>query len=164
MIRQKEATKEHQREMQADSEASLNRLGQGSGGNSQGGNRPRCRQSSDKRSPSGPQCSRCSHAKHTAGDRCPAMGATCHKCNRNGHFSAQCFSKMVAVVPAGTGDIQEDLGEDQPMFLGSVTSSEETSWSVDLRLKQKTLTFKLDMGAEVTAISEDAHCQIRDQR
>ena len=96
MIRQKEAAKEHQREIQRDSEAYVNRLS--SGGNSQGDFRLRCRQQSDRQPSHGPQCTRCGDAKHAAGDRCPAMGATCHKCNRKGHFSAQCFLKTVAVV------------------------------------------------------------------
>ena len=38
-------------------------------------------------------------AKHKPGDGCPAKTAICHKCKRKGHYSAQCFSKDVAVLP-----------------------------------------------------------------
>ena len=85
--------------------------------------------------------------------------ATCDKCNRKRYFRVQCFSKTVAIISTGAGTARdfEDPYKDQPTFFGSVSSTEKASWSVDLCLKQKTLTFKLDTRAEVTAISEDAY-------
>ena len=43
------------------------------------------------------QCTRCGHGSHNHAD-CPPRDATCHKCQRKGHYSAQCFSKS---VPSG---------------------------------------------------------------
>ena len=95
-----------------------------------------------------PQCRRCGRERHSA-DRCPARNATCHKCNRKGHYSAQCLSKTVA---AAAHELSLDAA-----FLGTVVSKEESSWTIELLLGNKQIPFKLDTGAEVTAISEEAY-------
>ena len=43
-------------------------------------------------------CTHCGRSEHQKGDRCPAKDATCHKCNRKGHYQSQCFSKTVAAT------------------------------------------------------------------
>ena len=95
-----------------------------------------------------PQCKRCGRERHTV-DKCPARSATCHKCNRRGHFSAQCLSKTVA---AATNELSLDAA-----FLGTVTSQQESSWTISLQLQSREIPFKLDTGAEVTAISEETY-------
>ena len=57
---------------------------------------------------------------------------------------AQCFSKTVATASAAPEEKRDQAG-----FLGAVTSSEEASWSVDIRLKRQIVPFKVDSGAEV---------------
>ena len=95
-----------------------------------------------------PQCKRCGQERHPP-DKCPAKSATCHKCNRKGHFSAQCFSKTTA---AATHELSLDMA-----FLGVVTSEQEPSWTTTLLLGNRQTTFKLDTGAEVTAVSEEVY-------
>lgn len=95
-----------------------------------------------------PQCQRCGRDKH-APEKCPARNATCHKCNRKGHFSAQCFSKTAA---ASTNELSLDSA-----FLGTVSSEQEAVWTSTLLLGTKEIPFKLDTGAEVTAISEETY-------
>ena len=99
-----------------------------------------------------PQCTRCGRSKHQKGDRCPAKDATCHKCNRKGHYSSQCFSKTVA---ATTNELSLDTA-----FVGTVRSKQQFSWTTTLLVKGKKVSFKLDTGAEVTAISEETFLQI----
>ena len=53
---------------------------------------------------------------------------------------------------------------DQAGFLGAVTSSEEASWSVDIRLKRQIVPFKMDTGAEVTAINEGTYRSLGEPR
>ena len=158
MIRQKAAAKEHRRELQGDKEAALNRLRRGNGPRTskwkQGGTGGAS--SVDNRSHhnrgGANKCTRCGRNKHHPGDRCPALGATCHQCKKKGHFRAQCFSKTVATVSAAPEENRDQAG-----FLGAVTSSEEASWSVDIRLKRQIVPFKMDTGAEVTAINEGTY-------
>ena len=42
-------------------------------------------------------------------------------------------------------------------FLDTVTSDQESSWTVSLKLQDCELLFKLDMGAEVTAVAEEVY-------
>ena len=95
------------------------------------------------------QCRRCGKQQHQSGEVCPAGGATCHRCNRRGHFQAQCFSKTIAT---STNELSLDTA-----FLGSVDSRQESSWTITLGVENKVIPFKLDTGAEVTVISDTAY-------
>ena len=106
-------------------------------------------QTSYNTSEASPRCTRCGGHRHFGGEKCPAKGAICNKCNRRGHYQAVCFSKTVASV---TTDLGMDIA-----FLGSVNATQKTSWSTTLRLGTKDVFFKLDIGAEVTAISDSLH-------
>ena len=102
-----------------------------------------------------PQCTRCGRDKHQPGDRCPAMGITCNKCNKVGHFGAHCF--WWKKQQAGTVSTVEEGAEEESYFLGSVSVNEASSWSVDIRIKQRVVSVKMDTGAEVTATSGETH-------
>ena len=91
------------------------------------------------------QCTHCGKGQHSR-DKCPAKEATCHRCHRKGHFSTQCFSKSVAEL---SSESHLDTA-----FLDTVSSTEETSWLAKIQLCGQVTEFKLDTGAEVTAISE----------
>ena len=95
-------------------------------------------------------CTRCGKQKHDKGARCPAKDAICHKCNRKGHYSSQCFSKTVATV--NTTELNLDTA-----FLGTVRANPGSLWTTKLLLNQVEISFKLDTGAEVTAISEETY-------
>ena len=47
-----------------------------------------------------------------------------------------------------------EAGPLEEAFLGTVTSSKDQAWSVNVRLQGKKILFKMDTGAEVTVISE----------
>ena len=91
------------------------------------------------------QC-KCFGKDHLLGERWPAKAATCYKCNRKGHFSSQCFSKTVAASA-------EELSLDTA-FLRVLNSGKISPWTVTLKLQGMNTHFKMDTGAEVTAISE----------
>lgn len=97
------------------------------------------------------KCSRCGKEQHPR-EKCPAKEATCHGCGRKGHYSSQCYSKTVAEIKAG-GDIDT-------MFLDTISSDERSCWRTTINLNGVQVSFKLDTGAEVTAISEEAYQQI----
>ena len=96
------------------------------------------------------QCTRCGYSKHKG----PASTATCHKCNRRGHFSVKCFSKTVALVTS------TEEGGLETAFLNVMSSQQGTPWISRIQLEGKTVRFKLDTGADVTAISTEAHQHI----
>ena len=95
-------------------------------------------------------CTRCGKQKHDKGVRCPAKDAICRKCNRKGHYNSQCFSKTVATV--SSSELNLDTA-----FLGTVRANSESLWMTKLLLNKMEVSFKLDTGAEVTAISEETY-------
>ena len=72
-----------------------------------------------------------------------------HKCKRRGHYGSQCLSKTVA-------ELQPDESNLDSAFLDTITQNSPETWRVKLKLANQTLEFKIDTGAEVTAISDVA--------
>ena len=103
------------------------------------------------------KCTRCGKPRHKLGDKCPAKTATCHKCKRKGHYSSQCFSKTVAATTQ-EGETQQDL---DAAFLGPVIVENESTWMNTVRIAGEQSQFKLDTGAEVTAVSESTYRKLR---
>ena len=103
-------------------------------------------------------CTRCGIKKHTGGEKCPALGVTCHKCKRKGHFKAQCLSKTVASIET----TDDDAAFLDAAFLGMVNTRSSTVWMSSIELAGITVPFKLDTGAEVTAISDSTYKSLHD--
>ena len=95
-------------------------------------------------------CGRCGRGSHTR-DKCPSKDATCHRCEKKGHFSSQCFTKKVA-------DIKSEM---EAAFLRTVTDKQASAWYITVQLNQRRTQFKLYTGAEVTAISKKAYKNLR---
>ena len=172
-IRQKEAVYEQQRELQGDGSAKDPivvdevRHTRWRGQKTKGGSsyRPQPKRGGTRGSQ---PCMRCGKTRHPTPDKCPALSATCRKCNRKGHYASQCLSKTVVAttqeVEAGsveeaslgtvTPNQQVEADSVEEVFLGTVTSSKDKAWSVNIRLQGKEIVFKMDTGAEVTVISE----------
>ena len=104
-------------------------------------------------------CSRCGGQPHPS-EKCPARDATCFRCQKKGHYSARCFSNVPESTGAAT-DTVEVIEETEPAAYLDVDAvnieGPENSWMITVRVNQIDLTFKLDTGAEVTAISEWTH-------
>ena len=156
MVRQKEAVHEHNSQLQGNLETKdsgdLSLLKHQSASSPRQGTQSHRRVPGTKKTKSkkatqaAAQCTRCGKIAHTRGEQCPASSATCHKCKRKGHFASQCFSKT---VKATADDIILDSS-----FLDAMTSASESSWNIKLLLEKTSVNFKLDTGAEVTAITE----------
>lgn len=165
-VRQKEAVKQHSRQLQEGIRGDpiiLQEVKEVSGKTHTGGvSQPKGRFQPKKgrlqKPPGGassaslrPQCKRCGR-EHRPGDRCPARAATCYRCNKKGHFSTQCHTKT---------PVKQELQLDAA-FLGPVTAGIASPWTVSLHIENQELTFKLDTGAEVTAITEQDCLKLRD--
>ena len=102
-IRQKEAVHEQQRELQGDGSAKDPivvdevRHTHWRGQKTKGGSsyKPQPKRGGTR---SSQPCMRCGKARHPTPDKCPALSATCSKCNRKGHYGSQCLSKTVAAT------------------------------------------------------------------
>ena len=101
-------------------------------------------------------CSRCGKSPSHSKDRCPAREATCRKCNKKGHFRVVCKSK---VPRNAVGEIEEE----DDAFLGAIADTDSSEpWTVTLFLNERQLLFKIDTGADVTAIPETTYIKSRD--
>ena len=100
------------------------------------------------------QCARCGKGQHTR-DKCPARDVTCYRCQRKGHYSTHCLSKTV-----GETSTENQLDS---AFLDTISAMEESSWLTTVRLCGQETVFKLDTGAEVTAISLETLKTLRRQ-
>ena len=107
----------------------------------------------DRQRQNSKQCSRCGKGPHSR-DQCPAKDATCYRCKRKGHYGALCHAKTAAAVST------ESTGNLDTAFLDSASSHQETAWFADVQMGAETLTFKMDTGAEVTAIFHRAYQQL----
>ena len=101
------------------------------------------------------QCTRCGKGQHPK-DKCPAKEATCYRCQRKGHFGAQCFSKSVAELSSAN---YLDVA-----FLDTVSSTHASAWLAKVKLCDRDTVFQLDTGAEVTAISQHSFKRLGEQK
>ena len=147
-VRQNEAAKEQRQQLQAgDSKADpivleVNRLGGANRARRQS-EKPPILQKPSKQS----KCKRCGKNHQSGTDNCPAKDAQCFRCNRKGHFSSQCLSKTVAATESRI----------DAAYLDVVQSDSEQGWSATVQVTGIPVLFKLDTGAEVTAISEEIY-------
>ena len=123
------------------------------------------------RSQGGKACSRCGKTTHPQGTLCPAIGVTCKRCKRKGHFASQCFSTTVRLptdellmeadvtadeVTVNT-DVNNEIGLDTAFLDAVTTGNQVTSWRSNILIGNTEANFKLDTGAEATAITEDTY-------
>ena len=99
------------------------------------------------RQKTGKQCTRCGKEPHSH-DKCPAKDAECNRCHKRGHYGTQCLSRIDDV---GATTTQENA------FLDSTTTNNKSAWYIELGVGDQATKFKMDTGAEVTAISKKTY-------
>ena len=118
--------------------------------------------SSSKPLPLRKLCTRCGKV-HNRKAKCPTRDATCHRCHRKGHYESQCFSKTVSAVALEDSPTEDSFEDDitlttqQPQgmrYLDCITTTQQKTWTVTILVGGKPTLFKLDTGAEVTAVSD----------
>ena len=148
-IRQKEAVREQQHTLKG-AEKAASPFGNV---DAIGSKRPKARVNprhrSEGQTPRKPQatekCGRCGRERHPR-EKCPARDAQCHNCQRRGHYSTMCRQKTVATVQRDDPDTA---------FLDTLSNDSKPMWTSKVNINGKEVAFKLDTGAEVTAISKE---------
>ena len=110
-----------------------------------GQRRPTNTRNGDKNTRSGEKCGRCGGYQHPR-VKCPAKDELCHHCKVKGHFSAVCRNKNLSAV-------REDNPTDSA-FLDTISNDDNRVWNSELLVDGEKAIFKIDTGAEVTAISK----------
>ena len=91
----------------------------------------------------GDKCGHCGREHHSR-EKCPAKDAQCHSCRRKGHYSAMCRQKTIDCTGRWSN----------LAFLDNLSEDNSSVRFANLILNGK-IPYKLDLGAEVTAISKD---------
>ena len=96
-----------------------------------------------------PLCSWCGKRHSKGRDHCPARVAVCHRCKKRGHFQAVCRSR-----PKTLGTIEQEETAFMGVINGTVAAvnSSRDAGTATISLKGTSVDFKLDTGADVTAI------------
>ena len=94
-------------------------------------------------------CTRCGKFPTHPRNQCPAREAMCRKCGKQGHYQSVCRMGTI---------LRTDSITEEP-FLGTIdeisTHRKNDQWMVELLLNGKPVRFKIDTGADVTAVSEE---------
>ena len=100
------------------------------------------------------KCTRCGKGAHPR-NQCLAKDVICHSCKKKGHYKSQCFTaRTIGDVTAANGQPQENSEEYNDFaYLDAVLSKQTNAWTKTIRVQGKKVHFKMDTGAEVTAIS-----------
>ena len=82
----------------------------------------------------------------------------CYRCNRKGHYSAQCLSNIVAPQTMNVHEVSSQLNHPQletsESYLDTVEGNKQNIWAIMIQIQGKPIVVKVDTGAEVTAISD----------
>ena len=92
---------------------------------------------------------RCGHTPVHPRSECPATNHICRKCHKTGHFDHCCRMKNVSSLTA-----EEDYA-----FLG-VTERGDTTyspWYATVGFQGQSIKFKIDTGADITAVPESLY-------
>ena len=100
------------------------------------------------------KCGKCG-LHHTKPEHCIARGKKCPKCQRVDHFAAVCWSKSVSEARRNADDATKGSRDDH-WFLGALSSDsqQDNKWKVQLKVSGKPVVFKIDTGADITAMSK----------
>ena len=143
LVRQREAVKEHQSILKRE-ESNLDYVK-----STENKSRTHQRQ---KKTNSENKCIRCGKHPHTR-QNCPARDSICYKCGKRGHFGTVCLSKSVAMLSEDPTDPIETS------YLNAMTDGTKItkSWTIPVKVNGKPVSFVIDTGAEVSAMSKDIY-------
>ena len=102
--------------------------------------------------PGSKACGRCGKMPSHGKFECPAKDAVCHNCGKKGHYGKVCRNSAKS-LNAVTKE------EEESFFLGAVDGGKDP-WTVQLLVRDKKVCFKIDTGADVTALPAEVYHDI----
>ena len=126
---------------------------------------------SSQKSPSSQPCYRCGKTNHTPSN-CRFLDSNCHYCGKKGHISSVCRSKKQGLprnssrsVPQRTHYLDAEAPSSPPeeelhLFPIAAPTTKSTPIKCSVVADGVTLDMEVDMGAEVSVVSEQIYKQI----
>ena len=110
------------------------------------------------------KCGRCG-LNHSKPEHCLAKDKRCLKCQKVVHFAAVCWSKSVSEVNSSGGGSASNDSSAGRWFLGVLSSDlhQDDKWKIQLKVSGKPVVFKIDTGADITAISKSTFDSLPNQ-
>lgn len=103
-------------------------------------------------------CSRCGRFKHSSGN-CPAVNWTCFKCNKKGHTSFVCKSKIVKNVTSDNTEGQDSSSESSSSqeslsikSIQAINESKNKPLLINVTIENIPIKFEVDSGASVSVL------------
>ena len=87
-------------------------------------------------------------------EKCPARNSICFACQKQGHHASVCQSKQIEQIQVHSEKEEEGL------FVDIIGKRLDKAWFAHIWLCKHNICFKLDTGAEVTAISQETYQQL----
>eukprot|EP00731_Ephydatia_muelleri_P036384 Em0245g3a len=149
-IRQREAVKDQQQSLKQSSDADPNSerdKGDINAMKTKKGHQPTQRPYRQRK------CFFCGGDPHPR-EKCPARNSICFACQKQGHHASVCRSKQIEQIQVHSENEEEGL------FVDIIGKHLDKAWFAHIRLCKHNICFKLDTGAEVTAISQETYQQL----
>ncbi len=116
------------------------------------------------------KCGNCGHG-HGNSEQCPAMGKKCYRCGGMNHYKKLCRSAKQTRKPPqrnfrSTHELSAQyvdtaVDDDDPFFLGEIKCDNVPAWTVQLKIAESVVLFKIDSGADVTVITENTYQSLK---
>lgn len=100
-------------------------------------------------------CGRCGKTPSHPFYKCPAKSSTCTKCTRRGHWAQKCRNKLTLNEIDDENQMEQAELNQEKNYLGSISDEDDIykdQWKVVLRIQDVNMNFKIDSGADVSAI------------
>ena len=105
------------------------------------------------RHPQNQMCTRCGKIPYHAKQFCPAIKAECKKCGKRGHYQIMCKTiPNVSELNTGCTSTSNESDDFFLLTVNNMLSKSSDAWTVDLTVNDIPIQFKIDTGADVTAI------------